>query len=98
MNTKSTPSIPRIESLHHRLKNAKDASGQPVALLDELMVFLEDPPPDVGDRWQAGAELCAAQGVPTSRMSVWRFYRTHILEWRLEQAPPGSEASEKSHD
>ncbi len=51
--------IPRQDSLHHRLKTAKDPDGQPLSLLDELMVFLEDPPPDVGDRWQAGADLCA---------------------------------------
>ncbi len=73
MNTLSSPKVPRIESLHHRLTNAKDADGQPLALLDELMVVLEDPPSGVGDRWQAGADWCAAQGIATSRVAVWSF-------------------------
>jgi len=59
-------STPRLESLHHRLKTAKAPDGQPFPLLDELMVFLEDPPPGTPDRWQAGADLCADHGIPTS--------------------------------
>ena len=76
--------VPRIESLHHQLQHAKDADGQPIPLLD-------DPPPGTRDRWQDGADLCASRGIPTSRMSVWRFYRAHILQWRRDQnpAPPG---------
>ena len=88
--------IPRIESLHHRLKTAKDPEGKPLPILDELMVLLEDPPPDAGDRWQAGADLCAAHGIATSRMSVWRFYRAHVVEWRRENAPPLGKVSEES--
>jgi hypothetical protein len=60
------------------------------------MVLLEDPPPGMADRWQAGAELCAEHGIPTSRMSVWRFYRAHILEWRREHAPPLAPVPEES--
>jgi hypothetical protein len=83
--------VPRLDSLHHQLQHAKDADGQPIPLLDELLFFLDDPPPGTGDRWQDGADLCRHHGITTSRMSVWRFYRAHILQWRREQnpAPPG---------
>jgi hypothetical protein len=70
------------------LQHAKDANGEPRALLDELMLLLDDPPPGTGDRWQHGADFCAEHGFPTTRISVWRLYRSHILEWRREQAPP----------
>jgi hypothetical protein len=92
---KPTPSprrlkIPRLESLDHRLQHAKDAAGQSIPLRDELLFFLDDPPPGTGDRWQQGADLCASHGIETSRMSVWRFYRANILQWRREQAPPAA--------
>ena len=87
MNTISSLSVPRIESLHHRLQTAKGPDGEPLGLLDDLMVFLEDPPPDSGDRWKAGVELCAEHGIVTSRAAVWRFYREHVVQWRLENAP-----------
>jgi len=97
MNTSSSLSkIPRIESLHHRLKSAKGPEREPRPVLDELMVFLEDPPAEVRDRWQAGADFCEAQGFPTSRMAVWRLYRAHVLAWRREQAPEVDEISETS--
>jgi hypothetical protein len=35
----------RLDSLQHRLQHAKDADGQPIPLLDELLSFLDDPPP-----------------------------------------------------
>jgi hypothetical protein len=38
--------IPRLDSLQHRLQQAKDADGQPIPLLDELLFFLDDPPPE----------------------------------------------------
>jgi len=85
MNNNSFPIIPRLKSLHYRLKTAKGPDGEPLSLLDELMVFLEDPLSRTGDRWQVGAELCAARGVPTSRVSVWRFYRAHFHQWRRER-------------
>jgi len=37
--------VPRLDSLQHRLQHAKDADGQPIPLLDELLFFLNDPPP-----------------------------------------------------
>ncbi len=83
----SPPKVPRLDSLHHRLQRAKDPDGQPIPLLDELLFFLDDPPPGTRDRWQDGAELCATHRIKTSRMSVWRFYRAHILQWRRDQNP-----------
>jgi hypothetical protein len=96
--------VPRLDSLLHRLQHAKDADGQPIRLLDELLFFLDDPPSGTGDRWQEGADLCQSHGIPTSRMSVWRFYRAHILEWRREQAPvspaqaPDPQETARIHD
>ena len=96
MNTISSPSVPRIESLHHRLLTAKGPDGEPLGLLDDLMVFLEDPPTDIHDRWKAGVELCAEHGIVTSRAAVWRFYRAYVVQWRYENAPPIGKISEKS--
>jgi len=79
--------VPRLNSLHHRLRHAKDAEGRPIALRDELLFFLDDPPAGTGDRWQEGADLCQRHGIQTSRMSVYRFFRGHILEWRRAQNP-----------
>ena len=89
------PKIPRLDSLLHRLQHAKDADGQPIPLLDELLFVLDDPPPGTADRWQKGADLCETYGIATSRMAVWRLYRSHILQWRREQnpAPPASLAT-----
>ena len=70
----------RLDSLHHRLLHAKDAGGQPIPLLDELLFFLDDPPPGTRDRWQEGANLCRQHGIKTSRMAVWRFYHAHLLQ------------------
>ena len=93
MNTSSLPPVPRIESLHHRLLNAKTSTGEPTELLDELMIFLEDPPPETGDRWQAGADFCSGHGIETSRMAVWRFYRAHVVQWRRANATPVTEVA-----
>jgi hypothetical protein len=96
--------VPRLDSLLHQLQHAKDADGQPIPLLNELLFFLDDPPPGTGDRWQKGADLCQSHGIVTSRMSVWRFYRAHILQWRREQnpappaSPPGPEETARLHD
>ena len=81
------PKVPRLASLLHRVSHAKDAEGHSAELLDELMFLLDDPPPGTSDRWQAGADLCAAHNIATSRMSVWRLYRSHIIQWRREQNP-----------
>jgi len=83
--TKTPPAVPRITTLQHRLQHAKDPEGNPIPLLDELLFFLDDPPPGTRDRWQDGADLCQKHGISTSRMAVWRFYRAHILQWRREQ-------------
>jgi hypothetical protein len=80
--------VPRLRSLAHKVLHARDADGKPLALHDELLFFLESPPEGTRDRWQKGADLCAGHGIETSRMSVWRFYHAHILEWRRAQAPP----------
>jgi hypothetical protein len=77
--------VPRLASLQHRLERARDADGQP--LRDELLFFLDDPPQGTCDRWQEGADLCAAHGIKTSRMAVWRFYHANILQWRSDQQP-----------
>jgi hypothetical protein len=82
------PKIHRTNSLHHKLRTAKDAKGNPTPLIDELLFFLDYPPDDIGDRWQKGADLCASYGIETSRMSVYRFHRANILQWRREQNPP----------
>ena len=89
------PKIPRLDSVLHQLQHAKDADGQPIPLIDELLFFLDDPPQGTTDRWQKGADLCQTHGIKISRISVWRFYRTHILQWRREQnpAPPTSTPS-----
>jgi hypothetical protein len=92
LTTTSPPKTPRLTSLLHRLQHARDTDGQPIPLLDELLFFLDDPPPGTADRWQKGADLCAAHGIPTSRVAVWRLYRVRILPWRREQlsAPPST--------
>ena len=46
------------------------------------MIFLEDPPPGVRDRWKKGATMCAAWGIPCTHTSVWRLYRSYAIEWR----------------
>lgn len=81
--------LPRLDSLLHRLQYAKDGNGRPLDFYNELLKFLDDPPPGTGDRWQKGADLCRRHGIETHRMSVWRLYRAHIIEWRrTRQVPP----------
>jgi len=76
--------IPRLDSLLHRLQHAPGAEDQ--SYLDQLMVFLEDPPAGTRDRWKEGAKMCGDWGITCSGASVWRLYRSHILEWRLRLA------------
>jgi hypothetical protein len=97
------PDVPRLDSLQHRLQHAKDPDGQPIPLIDELLFLLDDPPPGTRDRWEDGADMCRKHGITTSRMSVWRFYRAHILQWRREQnplppPPTDPEEIERLHD
>jgi hypothetical protein len=104
LQSAAPPKIPRLDSLLHQLQHAKDADGQPIPLLDELLFFLDDPPPGTADRWQKGADLCHDHGIATSRMSVWRFYRAQILQWRREQlptppaSPPSPEETAQLHE
>jgi hypothetical protein len=50
------------------------------------MIFLDDPPGNIRDRWKAGVKMCAQWGVATTRSSIWRLYRSLVLEWRLRLA------------
>src|ERR1017187_5192530 len=77
-------SVPRLDSLRHRLQHAPGAEDQ--SCLDQLMIFLEDPPAGVRDRWKEGAKMCGDWGVACSGASVWRLYRSYALEWRLRLA------------
>lgn len=79
----SAAQMPRINSLMHRVLYAKDAERRPIALLDQLLDFVEDPPAGITDRWQAGADLCAQHGIRTSRMSIWRLYRQCVRLGRV---------------
>ena len=105
LSTQTPLKIPRLTSLLHRLRHAeKTPNGEPIPLLDELFFFLDDPPPGTTDRWQKGAEFCLSHGIRTTRMSLWRLYRTHILQWRREQnpappaPPPSPEETTRLHD
>lgn len=89
--SQETSRTPRTDSLHHRLLHLKDANGERSPLVDELLFLLDDPPSGTDDRWEKGAELCREHGIETSRMAVWRFYRTAILQWRREMDPPAPE-------
>ena len=77
-------SVPRLDSLLHRLQHAPGAEDS--SYLDQLMIFLEDPPSDIRDRWKEGAKMCGDWGIPCTGASVWRLYRSHALEWRLRIA------------
>ena len=77
-------SVPRLDSLLHRLQHAP--GGEEESYLDQLMIFLDDPPADVRDRWKEGAKMCGDWGITCSGTSVWRLYRSHVLEWRLRLA------------
>jgi hypothetical protein len=82
----SPPSVkvPRLNSLLHRLQKNPGPDDEPY--LDQLMIFLDDPPEDIANRWKAGAEMCAVWGVATSPTSVWRLYNSHLMEWRVRIA------------
>jgi hypothetical protein len=85
-NTKPVPEpIPRLNSLLHRLQQTP-APKDEEPYLDQLMIFLDEPPPDVRNRWEEGAAKCAAWGIATTDTSVWRLYRTYMVEWRARLA------------
>jgi hypothetical protein len=77
-------SVPRLHSLLHRLQQTPGPEDQPY--LDQLMMFLAFPPPQVGDRWKKGAAMCAEWGIATSGTSVWRLYLSYGMEWRARLA------------
>ncbi len=83
-------SVPRLDSLLHRLQHAPGAEDSPH--LDQLMIFLDDPPPGVSDRWKEGAKMCTDWGIPCTGASVWRLYRSYALEWRLRLAQEANSA------
>jgi hypothetical protein len=86
-------SVPRLNSLLHRLQHAPGQDDEPY--LDQLMIFLDDPPPGIRDRWKEGAEMCNAWGIPCTGASVWRLYRSYAIVWRSRLALEASaEASE----
>ena len=74
-------SAPRLNSLRDRLEKKPCPEDEPY--LDQLMMFLDHPPQGVGDRWKAGAEMCAQWGVATSGTSLWRLYLSYLFEWRI---------------
>src|SRR5258708_22083478 len=74
-------SVPRLDSLLHRLQHAPGTEDS--SHLDQLMIFLDDPPPGIGDRWKEGAKMCSDWGIHCTGASVWRLYRSYALEWRL---------------
>jgi hypothetical protein len=77
--------VPRLNSLLHRLQKAVGPQDEP-SYLDQLMIFLEDPPAGITDRWKEGAAMCAAWGITCSCASVWRLYRSYAVEWRTQLA------------
>ena len=77
--------VPRLNSLLHRLRQTPGPEDEP-SCLDQLMIFLDDPPPGVTDRWKEGAAMCASWGIACSGASVWRLYRSHAVEWRAHLA------------
>ncbi len=85
MNTSLNPlppvPVPRLNSLLHRLQHAPGAKKH--NYFDQLMAFLDNPPPDMKDRWKEGAKMCAEWGITCTGASVWRLYRSHALEWRM---------------
>jgi hypothetical protein len=80
-DSKSTSSpVPRLNSLLHRLQKAPGQKDE--SYLDQLMIFLDNPPAKGVNRWQKGAEMCAAWDVSTSDTAVCRLFRSYALEWR----------------
>jgi hypothetical protein len=76
--------VPRLNSLLHRLQQTPGPEDEPY--LDQLMMFLDEPPPSVRDRWKEGAAMCAAWGITCSSTAVYRLYRSHANAWRTDFA------------
>jgi hypothetical protein len=92
-DSKPSPApVPRVNSLLHRLQKAPGQKDE--SYLDELMLFLDNPPANSGDRWIKGAEMCAAWGITCSHTSVYRLFRSYAAHWRARVAldvPEGEE-------
>jgi hypothetical protein len=88
-------SVFRLNSLLHRLQKIGGPEDEP-SCLDQIMIFLDDHPPGVTDRWKEGAGRCAAWGVTCSGTSVWRLSRSHALEWRVRLALKADCAQDES--
>jgi hypothetical protein len=78
--------VPRHGSLLQRLQQTPKPANQAQSYLDQLMIFLDNPPPGTRDRWKRGAKMCTPWGIPCTGASVWRLYRSYALEWRLRLA------------
>jgi hypothetical protein len=76
--------VPRLNSLLHRLQKAPGQKDE--SYLDQLMLFLDNPPAKSGDRWIKGAEMCAAWGITCSHTSVYRLFRSYAAQWRSRVA------------
>jgi hypothetical protein len=76
--------VPRLNSLLHRLRQTPGPEEE--TYLDQLMMFLCAPPPDIADRWKAGAQMCSAWGIATTGPSVYRLFCSHAIEWRSRLA------------
>jgi hypothetical protein len=87
-------SVPRLNSLLHRLQQTPGPDDDPY--LDQLMMFLDDPPPDTRDRWKEGAAMCVAWGIVTTHTSVLRLYRSFGVVWRARVALQAEVSPEKS--
>jgi hypothetical protein len=97
--TMSSPiSIPRSGSLLHRLQHAPEPEEGAQPYLDQLMIFLDDPPAGVRDRWKKGAKMCAAWGITCTHTSVWRLYRSYAIEWRQRLSHDTDFASNESSE
>jgi hypothetical protein len=75
-------SVPRLKSLLHRLQQTPGPDDDPY--LDQLMMFLDDPPDGVTNRWMEGAKMCASWGITCSHTSVYRLFLTYAPQWRAK--------------
>ena len=65
-------SVPRLDSLLHRLQHAPGAEDQPY--LDQLMIFLDGSPPGIRDRWKQGARVGLTDSIRPIRL-IRLFFR-----------------------
>jgi hypothetical protein len=85
----------RTDSLARKLQEFKEDGRVPIpSKLDELMIFLEDPPKE-GDRFKLGAALVNGWGVKCGRSAVWSLYRSYALLWRMAVANAAAQTTEE---